>query len=116
MDTSAGGSDRVLRVHGVWEGNVDGIDDAETLVELLVGKGLLNPISASHLTAFGPVPADDRHEFGVAARVRECRNDRDLGNVSKAYDAVSDRSLSRRHLLSSGSECRGNETLSQRIR
>ena len=41
----------------------------------------------------------------------ECRNYRDLGNVSKAYDAVSNRSLSRRHLLSSGLECRGNETL-----
>jgi hypothetical protein len=116
MDAGAGGSDCVLGVHRVWQGNVDGVDHAETLVELFVGEGLLNPISASHLTSFGSVAADDRRELRVAARVCEGWNDRDLGNVSKAYDAVSNRSLSRRHLLSSGSECRGNETLSQRIR
>ena len=40
----------------------------------------------------------------------------DLGNVSKGYNAVSNRSWSRRDLLSSGSECCGNETFSQRIR
>ena len=97
MDAGTGGPDRVFGVHGVRQGNVDGIDDAEALVELLVGEGMVNPISAADLTALGPVPADDRHQPGVAARVSERRNHRHLSDVSKAHDAVSDSSLCRRH-------------------
>ena len=93
MDTGAGCSDRVFGVHGVRQRNVDRVDDAETLVEVLVREGVLNPIPASHLTALGTVAADDRHELGVATRVSECRNHRHLCNVSKAHDSISDRSV-----------------------
>jgi hypothetical protein len=62
------------------------------------------------------IPGDGCHKLGVAARVSEGREYPDLGNVSKGYNAVSNRSWSRRDLLSSGSECCGNETFSQRIR
>ena len=66
---------------------------------------MVNPIAASDLTPLGTVSADNRHELGVAASVCERRNHRDLRNVSKAYDAVSDRPLGCRHVVSSASEC-----------
>ena len=100
MDTGPGCSDRVVGVHGVRESNVDGVDDTETLVELLVGEGVVNPIPPGHLSAFGTVPADDRHQLGVAACVRECRNHRDLRDVPEAHDAVSNPWVCRRHLVS----------------
>jgi hypothetical protein len=65
---------------------------------------MIDPIPASDLTALDTVPADDRHELGVAPRVSECRNHGDLCNMSKADDSVSDRSLFCHHLVSSAAE------------
>jgi hypothetical protein len=61
MDASPGRSDRVVGVHGVRESNVDGVDHTETLVELLVGEGVFNPVPPGDFSAFDTVPADDRN-------------------------------------------------------
>ena len=52
-------TDRVLGVHGVRQGNVDGVHDIEARVEFVVGECMIQTIAFGDLSEFRAIAADD---------------------------------------------------------
>jgi hypothetical protein len=59
VDAGTRRTNRVFGMHGVRQGDVDGVDDAQALVELLVRECVVQSVSPSQFAAFRAVAADN---------------------------------------------------------
>ena len=81
-------ANRVLGVHRVRQRDVDRIHHLQTFIVLVVGEGMLQPISLGDLTPLGSVAAHDGEQFRVPPCMRETWQYGDLCDVAKAHDCV----------------------------
>jgi hypothetical protein len=81
-------SDGVVGVHRIGKRDVDCVDLVQALVELFVGKHAIEAVALRNITSFRSIIAHDSDEPRVTSRMRECGQDRDLGNVAEADDGV----------------------------
>jgi hypothetical protein len=58
-------------MHRIREGNIDGIDVGQTVVELVVATDVLEAVAPRHLTSLHPVVAHHRHQLRIPARMCE---------------------------------------------
>ena len=91
VDAGAGGANRILRVLRVGQRDVDGVDLLEAGVVVVVVERVVEAVAAGDLPPLGRVAAHDGDEAGVAARVREGRQHRHLGDVAQPHHRVAHR-------------------------
>ncbi len=82
---------RVLGVHRIGKGEVDSIDDTETVVELVVRKRVFDLVPTFDLAPLGPVAAHNRREPRVTPGMSKCRYYGDLRDMSEPDHCVPNR-------------------------
>jgi hypothetical protein len=93
MDAGARRANRVLGVHRVRQGEVDGVNRPQAFVELVVVERVLEPIALRDVPPLRTVAADDSRQPRVSSRMRECGKHGNLGDVAQPDDGVADGSF-----------------------